>query len=170
MTGRFSCCCCDNIGFYGSLEDALSLCHNQGSRFYTAKSGNITDETLLGPFKVEPPELIWTEKGSRLQFHMNFRITLAHKRLLMPFADIKLVNGSRFQAVDCNDNIISIDPAAYAPQFIFSVFNFMYPGIVFGTFESFTVILDNVVSDYLGNLYQKSDKQKYFCFCKDAKR
>ena len=88
----------------------------------------------------------------------------------MPFADIKLVNGSSFEAVDCDDNIISIDPAAYAPQFIFSVFNFMYPGIVFGTFESFTVISDNVVSDYLGNLYQKSDKQKYFCFCKDAKR
>ena len=66
MTGRFFCCG-ENIGLYGSLEDALSLCKSQGSRFYTAKSGNITNEILLGPYGVEPPEFVWTDKGSRLK-------------------------------------------------------------------------------------------------------
>ena len=47
---------------------------------------------------------------------------------LIPTKDIKLVDDTRFEAVDCDGKIISIDPSAYASLYIFSVFNFMYPG------------------------------------------
>ena len=102
MTGRYFCCG-ENIGSYGRFKTALTECNHKGSRFHTVRTGNITDEVLLGQYSFAPAEFFWT--------------------------DIKLVNGSKFEAMDCNNNKISIDPAAYAPQYILSVFNFMYPGM-----------------------------------------
>jgi len=100
MTGRYFCCG-EKTGYFGHYEKALSSCNYLGSRFYTLRTGNITNDVLLGN-SFEPTEFFWT--------------------------DIKLVNGSKFELVDCDNNIISIDPAAYAPQYILSVFNFMYQG------------------------------------------
>ena len=102
MTGRYFCCG-ENIGSYGRFKTALTECNHRRSRFHTVRTGNITNEVLLGQHSLAPAEFFWT--------------------------DIKLVNGSKFELMDCNNNRISIDPAAYAPQYILSVFNFMYPGM-----------------------------------------
>ena len=102
MTGRYFCCG-ENIGSYGRFKTALTECNHRRSRFHTVRTGNITNEVLLGQHSLAPAEFFWT--------------------------DIKLVNGSKFELMDCNNNRTSIDPAAYAPQYILSVFNFMYPGM-----------------------------------------
>ena len=101
MTGRYFCCG-ENIGSYGRFKTALTECNHRGSRFHTVRTGNITNEVRLGQYSFAPAEFFWT--------------------------DIKFVNGSKFEAIDCNNTKISIDPAAYAPEYILSVFNFMYPG------------------------------------------
>ena len=101
MAGRYFCCG-EKVGSYGRYGTALSSCNDLGTRFYTVRNGNITNDVLIGQYNFNPAEFFWT--------------------------DIKFVNGSKFEAVDCDNNIISIDPAAYAPQYILSVFNYMYPG------------------------------------------
>ena len=175
MTGRYFCCA-DNVGSYGSFKAALSSCDpgiygTHSTRLHTVRTGNITNEVMHSQYNFAPAEFVWT--------------------------DIKLVNGQKFEAVDCDNNTISIDPAAFAPQYILSVYNFMYSGrfdeseqdgIFIGKWSvlaisrdrqslpcgtvhiGVSIISDNVASDYLGNLIQTDDKQKYFCFCKDSKR
>ena len=101
MTGRYFCCG-EKVGYFGPYKNALSSCNYLGTRVYTVRTGNITNDKVLGKYSFEPTEFFWT--------------------------DIRFVNGSKFELVDCDHNIISIDPAAYAPQYILSVFNFMYPG------------------------------------------
>ena len=78
------------------------------------RNGNITNDVLVGQYNFNQAEFFWT--------------------------DIKFVNGSRFEAVDCDNNIISIDPAAYAPQYILSVFNYMYPGKLEESKSAFSLV------------------------------
>ena len=61
MMGRFSCCG-DDVGIVGNFKDAHSLCNHQGSRLFTVKSENITNDILYTDIK--PAEFIWTDTGS----------------------------------------------------------------------------------------------------------
>ena len=74
MMGRFSCCG-DDVGIVGNFKDAHSLCNHQGSRLYTVKSGNITNDILYTDIK--PAEFIWTDKGSH-KFHTSKTRTSTH--------------------------------------------------------------------------------------------
>ena len=90
------------------VKAALSSCDpgiygTHSTRLHTVRTGNITNEVMLGQYSFAPAEFVWT--------------------------DIKLVNGNKFEAVDCDNNTISIDPAAFAPQYILSVYNFMYSSL-----------------------------------------
>ena len=82
MTGRFFCCG-DDIGLVANFRSANTLCNHQGSRLYTVKSGNITNDVLNKLNIIEQVEFFWTDKGSHMAYIIAFNLYQTRTNMLV---------------------------------------------------------------------------------------